>query len=184
MLAPIVPISHLWFVAISKFHRNYVKNRRGMCTVLAKWLCGHLPHKYCTSELIALSILGWGLHSCGVWKWQVIIVSHPFSVPSFLSPLPSLPLFPQLIKYPVDVCSNYTSCDTCLMSGDPICGWCTLRRRSVKLLKVCKNICTSQSWLEWSPVNPHRLWIIDFFVCIIITTMSSAPDNHLISLVN
>ncbi len=37
--------------------------------------------------------------------------------------------FFQLLRHPVDVCENFTSCDECASSPDPICGWCILERR-------------------------------------------------------
>ena len=34
----------------------------------------------------------------------------------------------QVFKVPLERCSNYTTCDECTGSKDPLCGWCTLEQ--------------------------------------------------------
>ena len=47
----------------------------------------------------------------------------------------------QIIKIPVEECSNRTTCQSCVEGGDPYCGWCTLSARYIlkKLLKKVEN---------------------------------------------
>ncbi|XDV49474.1 hypothetical protein PO909_018714, partial [Leuciscus waleckii] len=35
----------------------------------------------------------------------------------------------QVSRLPVESCSQYSSCKTCLGSGDPHCGWCVLHNK-------------------------------------------------------
>ena len=47
----------------------------------------------------------------------------------------------QIIKIPVEECSNRTTCQSCVEGGDPYCGWCTLSARYIlkKLIKKVEN---------------------------------------------
>lgn len=39
---------------------------------------------------------------------------------------PHTMILPQVTRVPVESCVQYTSCELCLGSRDPHCGWCVL----------------------------------------------------------
>ncbi|RXN08668.1 plexin A3-like [Labeo rohita] len=41
----------------------------------------------------------------------------------------------QVSRLPVESCSQYSSCKTCLGSGDPHCGWCVLHNKTNYTIK-------------------------------------------------
>ena len=60
----------------------------------------------------------------------------------------------QLIQHSVDVCGSYLSCEECVGSGDPVCGWCALESRSAGNTLLLSQSASLGSSLSLSPPSP------------------------------
>ncbi|XP_016149516.1 plexin A3-like [Sinocyclocheilus grahami] len=59
----------------------------------------------------------------------------------------------QVSRLPVESCSQYSSCKTCLGSGDPHCGWCVLHNKQQLVMGTgyCRQEVSGYCWLTATP---------------------------------
>ena len=77
-----------------------------------------------------------------------IIVSQATLVLLELSPFCTCPCpFPQVHRLPVEECSNFTDCSTCITEGGLLCGWCSVENKCSRRPQ-CANS-NSSDGLRW-----------------------------------
>ncbi|XP_069764363.1 plexin-B2-like isoform X2 [Narcine bancroftii] len=69
----------------------------------------------------------------------------------------------QITRLPVQECINYKTCDLCIASGDPYCGWC-----------AAEGVCTRKSDCPKAGRKDHWLWSINKRC---MTIISAVPQN-------
>ncbi|XP_067915390.1 plexin-B2-like [Heterodontus francisci] len=69
----------------------------------------------------------------------------------------------KITRLPVQECSSYKSCDSCIASRDPYCGWC-----------VAEGICSRKSNCSKAGEKAHWLWSLNKR-CVMV--MSAVPQN-------
>lgn len=90
-----------------------------------------------------------------------------------------------IFSLPVENCSNYTNCSTCLESNDPYCGWCSLEKRCTIQNNCQKGTQSAPRWLsqytgqqciDFEQVSPDRIPISEMTtVQLTIRTLPELP---------
>ncbi|XP_077079179.1 plexin A3 [Siphateles boraxobius] len=83
----------------------------------------------------------------------------------------------QVSRLPVESCSQYSSCKTCLGSGDPHCGWCVLHNKCSR-----KEAC--EKWTEPLHFSTELKQCVDITVTPDNMSVTSAPTQLSVKVAN
>ena len=84
-------------------------------------------------------------------QWQdgldYIYVATDTSVSKIFPPFPDISDDPpiQVTQVPLEECSTYTDCDSCINHRNPLCGWCTVEEKCSRRSQ-CQNATGTMRW--------------------------------------
>lgn len=55
----------------------------------------------------------------------------------------------QVLRIPLEECSNFTDCDSCISYNNPLCGWCTVENKCSRRSQ-CQNAAETERWVQES----------------------------------
>ena len=58
-------------------------------------------------------------------------------------------LHSQVVQVPIELCSNFTDCQSCAANVNPLCGWCTVEQKCSRRSQ-CQNSSVSGRWIQGS----------------------------------